>query len=131
MFILWFGWFGFNGGSQLAISGADNSLAVSSIILNTNIAAAMGAMTSMIITWVRHGKPGLSLSLNGGLAGLVAITAGCDIVTPGGAAIIGIIAAIRRFRRFADESPGFSVSGLYSGRKLDSVENASESVLDP
>jgi Amt family ammonium transporter len=92
VFILWFGWFGFNGGSQLAISGADNSLAVSSIILNTNIAAAMGVFVSMIVTWVRHGKPGLSLSLNGGLAGLVAITAGCDIVTPGGAAIIGIIA---------------------------------------
>jgi Amt family ammonium transporter len=94
VFILWFGWFGFNGGSQLAIGGADNSLAVSSIIINTNISAAMGALAAMTITWFRHGKPGLSLSLNGALAGLVAITAGCDIVTPGGAAIIGLIAGI-------------------------------------
>lgn len=94
VFILWFGWFGFNGGSQLAMAGEDNAIAVSSIFLNTNIAAAAGAMAAMAVTWIRHKKPGLSISLNGALAGLVAITAGCDIVTPDGALFIGIIAGI-------------------------------------
>jgi Amt family ammonium transporter len=94
VFILWFGWFGFNGGSQLAIAGEDNAVAVSSIFLNTNLAAAAGAMAAMVVTWVRHKKPGLSLSLNGALAGLVAITAGCDIVTPSSAVLIGILAGI-------------------------------------
>ena len=94
VFILWFGWFGFNGGSQLAIAGEDNAVAVSSIFLNTNLAAAAGAMAAMTVTWMRHKKPGLSLSLNGALAGLVAITAGCDIVTPSSAVFIGILAGI-------------------------------------
>jgi len=94
VFILWFGWFGFNGGSQLAMAGEDNAVAVSSIFLNTNLAAAAGAMAAMAVTWMRHKKPGLSLSLNGALAGLVAITAGCDIVTPSSAVFIGLIAGI-------------------------------------
>lgn len=94
VFILWFGWFGFNGGSQLAIAGEDNAIAVSSIFLNTNLSAAAGALAAMAVTWIRHKKPGLSISLNGALAGLVAITAGCDIVTPGAAIIIGIIAGV-------------------------------------
>ena len=94
VFILWFGWFGFNGGSQLAISGVDNAIAVSKIFVNTNLAAAAGAMSAMAITWMRFKKPGLSLTLNGALAGLVAITAGCDIVTPGGAVLIGLIAGV-------------------------------------
>lgn len=94
VFILWFGWFGFNGGSQLAMAGEENAVAVSSIFLNTNIAAAAGAMAAMAVTWIRHKKPGLSISLNGALAGLVAITAGCDIVTPDGALFIGIIAGV-------------------------------------
>ncbi len=92
VFILWFGWFGFNPGSQLAASGTGNALAISHIFITTNLAAAAGAMTAMFITWKRHKRPGLSLTLNGALAGLVAITAGCDIVSPGGAVIIGIIA---------------------------------------
>jgi Amt family ammonium transporter len=92
VFILWFGWFGFNPGSQLAISGTGNALAVSHIFITTNLSAAAGAVTAMLITWRRHKRPGLSITLNGALAGLVAITAGCDIVTPGGAVIIGIIA---------------------------------------
>jgi len=94
VFILWFGWFGFNPGSQLAASGTDNALAISHIFITTNLAAAAGAMTAMFITWGRHKRPGLSLTLNGALAGLVAITAGCDTVSPGGAVIIGIIAGI-------------------------------------
>ncbi|HEC42818.1 MAG TPA: ammonium transporter [Bacteroides sp.] len=94
VFILWFGWFGFNSGSQLAAAGTGNALAISHIFITTNLAAAAGAMTAMFITWRRYKRPGLSLTLNGALAGLVAITAGCDIVSPGGALIIGIIAGI-------------------------------------
>ncbi len=93
VFILWLGWFGFNPGSQLAISG-DNANAVASIFITTNLAAAAGAMVTMFVTWFRYGKPDLSMTLNGALAGLVGITAGCDIVTPGGAAIIGVIAGL-------------------------------------
>ena len=94
VFILWFGWFGFNGGSQLAIGGEENAIAVSSIFVNTNLSAAAGALAAMTVTWIRHKKPGLSLSLNGALAGLVAITAGCDIVTPEASIMIGLIAGV-------------------------------------
>ncbi|OPZ99208.1 MAG: Ammonia channel precursor [Bacteroidetes bacterium ADurb.Bin416] len=91
VFILWLGWFGFNPGSTLSLT--DTEL-VANIFVTTNIAAAAGAFATLIITWVRYGKPGLSMTLNGVLAGLVAITAGCDTVTPGGAAIIGLLAGI-------------------------------------
>jgi len=91
VFILWLGWFGFNPGSTLSL--ADTEL-VANIFVTTNIAAAAGAFATLIITWVRYGKPGLSMTLNGVLAGLVAITAGCDTVTPGGAAIIGLLAGV-------------------------------------
>ena len=94
VFILWFGWFGFNGGSQLAIGGKENAIAVSSIFVNTNLSAAAGTLAAMAVTWARHKKPGLSLSLNGALAGLVAITAGCDIVTPEASILIGLIAGV-------------------------------------
>lgn len=94
VFILWFGWFGFNPGSQLAAAGADNSHAISLIFITTNLAAAAGALTSMFVSWGRYKFPSLSLTLNGALAGLVAITAGCDTVTPGGAIIIGAVAGI-------------------------------------
>jgi len=94
VFILWFGWFGFNPGSQLAAAGSENALAISHIFITTNLAAAAGAVTAMIITWCKYRRPGLSLTLNGALAGLVAITAGCDVVGPGGAVIIGILAGI-------------------------------------
>jgi Amt family ammonium transporter len=94
VFILWFGWFGFNPGSQLAAAGSENASAISHIFITTNLAAAAGAVTAMILTWSRYKRPGLSLTLNGALAGLVAITAGCDVVSPGGAVIIGILAGI-------------------------------------
>lgn len=94
VFVLWFGWFGFNPGSQLAAAGTENAAAISHIFVTTNLAAAAGAVTAMILTWSRYKRPGLSLTLNGALAGLVAITAGCDVVSPGGAAIIGILAGI-------------------------------------
>ena len=94
VFILWMGWFGFNPGSQLAISG-DNAYAVAGIFITTNLAAAAGATVTMIVTWFKYGKPDLSMTLNGALAGLVAITAGCDLVSPAGAVAIGAIAGFR------------------------------------
>lgn len=94
VFILWFGWFGFNPGSQLAASGIENASAIAHIFITTNLAAAAGAITAMLVTWYRFKRPGLSLTLNGALAGLVAITAGCDVVSPGGAVIIGMIAGV-------------------------------------
>ncbi len=89
--ILWFGWFGFNPGSQLSASGPENAIAISSVFLTTNIAAATGGLAALLTTWIRYGKPTLSLTLNGILAGLVGVTAGCDIVSPGGAFCIGAI----------------------------------------
>jgi Amt family ammonium transporter len=94
VFILWFGWFGFNPGSQLAATGTNNAKAISHIFITTNLAAAAGGVTAMFVTWIKYKRPGLSLTLNGVLAGLVAITAGCDVVSPGGAVIIGILAGI-------------------------------------
>lgn len=94
VFILWLGWFGFNPGSQLAASGAANATAISHIFVTTNLAAAAGTCAALIISWIRFGKPSLSFALNGALAGLVAITAGCDGVSDLGAIIIGIIAGI-------------------------------------
>lgn len=94
VFILWLGWFGFNPGSQLAASGAGNATAISHIFLTTNLAAAAGTIVSLALTWIKYGKPSLSISLNGALAGLVAITAGCDAVSGWGAIAIGAMAAV-------------------------------------
>ena len=94
VFILWFGWFGFNPGSQLAASGEVNRVAISHVFLTTNLAAAAGGIGTMFTSWIKYGKPSFSLTLNGVLAGLVAITAGCDLVSPLGAAIIGLVAGI-------------------------------------
>ncbi len=90
VFILWFGWFGFNPGSTL--SGMD--LSIADIAVTTNISAAAGALLAMGISWVRYGKPDVSFSLNGALAGLVAITAGASDISPAGALIIGALAGI-------------------------------------
>lgn len=92
VFILWFGWFGFNAGSTLGVEGQE--LAVSNIFMTTNLAAAAGAAGTMLLTWIKYKKPDVSMTLNGALGGLVAITAGCDAVTPGGAVLIGLIAAL-------------------------------------
>ena len=92
VFILWFGWFGFNPGSSLSMSGDDVLSSVGNIFVTTNLAAAAGAGVTMIVTWLKYKKPDVSVTLNGALAGLVAITAGCDAVSPGGAALIGVIA---------------------------------------
>lgn len=93
-FILWLGWFGFNPGSQLALSSKEDADAVALIFVTTNLAAAGGAITALFVSWAKYKKPDLSLSLNGALAGLVGITAGCDAVTPGGAILIGSICGL-------------------------------------
>jgi Amt family ammonium transporter len=90
VFILWFGWFGFNPGSTL--SGTNPQIGW--IAVTTNLAAAAGAIAAMLATWMRYGKPDVSLTLNGALAGLVAITAGCAAVNPVGATVIGFLAGI-------------------------------------
>ena len=90
--ILWIGWYGFNPGSQLAISGADNTNAVMLIAANTTLAAAAGAVAAMLLAWSLFKKPDLTMALNGTLAGLVGITANCDSVTNIESIIIGIVA---------------------------------------
>ena len=84
VFILWFGWYGFNG------AAATDTMQLSQIFATTTVAPAVATVSAMIFTWIRNGKPDVSMSLNGSLAGLVAITAGCDTVSPVSAAIIGI-----------------------------------------
>lgn len=91
VFILWFCWFGFNGASTVSMEG-DAIISAGKIFVTTNMAAAVATVTVMIITWIRYKKPDVSMTLNGSLAGLVAITAGCDTVSPTSAAIIGVIA---------------------------------------
>lgn len=94
VFILWLGWFGFNPGSQLAASGEVNRVAISHVFLTTNLAAVAGGTATMFVTWMKYGKPSLSLTLNGILAGLVGITAGCDLVSPLGAVVIGLLCGL-------------------------------------
>ena len=88
VFILWFGWYGFNGAAATTIE----SLAI--IFVNTTISPALAVVSCMIFTWVRSGKPDVSMCLNASLAGLVAITAGCHIVDPIGATVIGVVSGI-------------------------------------
>jgi ammonium transporter, Amt family len=93
VFILWFGWFGFNPGSTLGVSGDGGSLAAL-VAINTNLAAAAGALTAMVTIWIVVGKPDLSMIMNGCLAGLVAITAPCAYVEPWAAIVIGIVGGV-------------------------------------
>jgi Amt family ammonium transporter len=90
VFILWFGWFGFNAGSTLS----GNDATIGHIAVTTTLAASAGAIAAMIVSWVWFGKPDPSMSLNGALAGLVGITAGTWVVGPGASIIIGLIAGI-------------------------------------
>ena len=101
VFILWFGWFGFNGGSTLGLEGLTTDATgqelwlgtlTSSIFINTNLSASCAMLTALFFTWFRYRKPDVSMTLNGALAGLVAITAGADCVDPIGAVMIGILA---------------------------------------
>ncbi len=91
VFILWFCWFGFNGCSTVSMEGDSIPLA-GKVFVTTNLCTAVATVTVMLFTWLRYQKPDVSMTLNGSLAGLVAITAGCDTVSPVSAAIIGIFA---------------------------------------
>ena len=93
-FILWMGWFGFNGGSQLMVSDAENATAVGKIFLNTNAAAAAGAVAALLLNKLIWGKADLTMILNGALAGLVAITADPLSPTPVFASLIGALAGV-------------------------------------
>ena len=91
VFILWLGWFGFNGGSQLALAGVSDAVAISIILVNTNLAAAAGVMTAICLAKPILGRHDLFAGLNGAIAGLVSITAGPDIVDHNWAIIIGAV----------------------------------------
>ncbi len=90
VFILWFGWYGFNAGSTLSGS----SQAIATIAVTTTLAAASGTLSAMFFTWARFKKPDVSMTLNGALAGLVGITAGCAVVSPISSIIIGLICGV-------------------------------------
>lgn len=91
VFILWFGWFGFNAGSTLTVG---DGFAIGRVAANTNIAAALGGIAAILTAWKRFGKPDLSMAMNGALAGLVAVTAPCACIDPWAAGVIGIVAGI-------------------------------------
>ncbi len=90
VFILWFCWFGFNGASTVGMDSDELIASASLVFFNTNLAAAVATMITMLFTWLRYGKPDVSMTFNAALAGLVGITAGCDAVNPFGAAVIGL-----------------------------------------
>ena len=89
VFILWFGWYGFNPGSTMAAV-----LDIAHIATTTTLAASAGVLAAMVVSWKMFGKPDVSMALNGGLAGLVGITAGCAFVSPASSVIIGLVAGI-------------------------------------
>ncbi len=90
VFLLWLGWFGFNGGSVLSADPA----ATSFVLVTTCLAAAAGAISAMFVSWIVTSKPDLSMSLNGILAGLVGITAGADVIAPFWAVVVGLVAGL-------------------------------------
>ena len=91
VFLLWFGWFGFNPGSSLSVG---NGKLISIIAMNTNLAACAGALAAMSTVWIRFGKPDISMTMNGALAGLVAVTAPCAFVSPIAALTIGALGGV-------------------------------------
>jgi Amt family ammonium transporter len=91
VFILWFGWYGFNAGSTLGMSEPG---VIGRIAMNTTLAPAVGAIAAMVTAWVKYGKPDLTIALNGALAGLVGITAPCAVVSSGAAIYIGLVAGV-------------------------------------
>jgi len=122
VFILWMGWFGFNPGSTTGVTGGGNAIyggagkAMALIAVNTNLAACAGAIVAMMVAWIMVGKPDIGMTLNGALAGLVAITAPCANVTPMSAILIGFIAgglvvfAIQFFDRIKVDDPVGAIS---------------------
>ncbi|MGN1014315.1 MAG: ammonium transporter [Butyricicoccus sp.] len=93
VFILWFAWFGFNGCSTVSMEG-DAIASAAHVFVTTNMCPAIACVTCMVFTWIRYGKPDVTMTYNAALAGLVGITAGCDVVSPLGAAIMGLIMGI-------------------------------------
>jgi Amt family ammonium transporter len=91
VFILWFGWFGFNAGSTLSVGNGD---LIARVAINTNLAAALGGIFAMIVVWIMFGKADLSMAMNGALAGLVGITAPCAFVEPWAAIVIGAVSGV-------------------------------------
>jgi Amt family ammonium transporter len=87
-FILWFGWYGFNGAAATSVEQ------LGTIFVTTTIAPAVATCTCMVFTWLRYGKPDVSMCLNASLAGLVGITAGCDVLDAAGAAVVGIVSGL-------------------------------------
>ena len=94
VFILWFCWFGFNGASTAGMNSDELMERAGLVFFNTNLSAAVACCTTLIVTWIRYKKPDVSMTYNAALAGLVGITAGCDAVSPVGAAIMGLIFGI-------------------------------------
>ena len=94
VFILWFGWFGFNGGSQLALGSAADAVAMSNVLVNTNLAAAAGVMAALLVSRPILGRMDLFAGLNGAIAGLVSITAGPDITEHYWAVIVGAVGGV-------------------------------------
>ena len=94
VFLLWFCWFGFNGCSTVSMEGDGVIASAGLIFVTTNMAPAVASVVTMVYTWLRYKKPDVGMTLNAALAGLVAITAGCDAVSPAGAAAIGVAAGL-------------------------------------
>ncbi len=94
VFLLWIGWFGFNGGSQLAFSTIEDAQAIATVFLNTNLAAAAGAFAALALSWAIFKKPDFSMTLNGVIAGLVSITAGPDVINGIWAVLVGAIGGV-------------------------------------
>jgi len=129
VFILWIGWYGFNGGFQLAISG-DSANAVSNIIITTNLAGAAGALAAMFFTWIKYGKPDASMTLHGVLAGLVGVTAGCAAIDNYGAIAIGAICGILVVLFILKRTMGLRVSEKEEVEGLDIHEHGMEAYPD-
>ena len=91
VFILWFCWFGFNGCSTVGMDSDELMVTAGRVFFTTNLCTAVAACTTLALTWIRYKKPDVSMTYNAALAGLVGITAGCDAVTPAGAAVMGLI----------------------------------------
>ena len=94
VFLLWFGWFGFNPGSALGVSSKALMSTTALVAINTNLAASAGAIVAMVVAWKLFGKPDPSMTMNGALAGLVAITAPCAFVSPSAAIVIGCVGGV-------------------------------------
>ena len=112
VFILWFCWFGFNGASTVGMDTDELIVSAGLVFFNTNLCTAVACCTTLIFTWLRYGKPDVSMTYNAALAGLVGITAGCDAVSPLGAAVMGIVFAILKHTIGLRVTPEEEITGL-------------------